>query len=322
MKPVALVADLEFYPTDSVEKLKKSFEVISSNAKSEHELFEELNKSNAQVYFCGLGIFIGANVLDESKSLEYLVSPATGVTHLDLEYIHSRKISLIKLGAMKSQIENVFATAELAWGLIITCSRHLSSAVNSVKEGNFDRSRFLGRELFAKTLGVIGFGRLGRQVAKYRSAFGMNVVVFEIDRARQKDISPFQKADSLEGLLKVSDAISVHIPLNEQNRNLINAEMISRIKNGAIFVNTSRGELVDEQALASALRNGKLYGVGVDVLSGESEDQFDLDHSPLVSASREGLNAVITPHIGGWAEDAVELTRTIMVEEFLGKYEH
>lgn len=321
MKPVALVADLEFYPQDSVSKLKKRFEVIVSSAKNVHELSEELGKSSAEVFFCGLGIYIGDDLLKKATSLKYLVSPATGVNHLDLDSFGARKISVIKLGDSKDQIENIFATAELAWGLVIACARRLNLAVDSVKEGIFDRTLFLGRELSGRTLGVVGFGRLGRQVAKYGSAFGMNVVVYETDSARHEEIRPLQKVDSLEELLNISDVISVHIPFNDENKNYMNASMISKIKHGAIFINTSRGELVDEKALVGALRSGHLSGVGVDVLSEESEDGFSVSNSPLVSAMRDGFNAIVTPHIGGWAHDAVEITRSLVVDEFLKRYE-
>ena len=321
MKPVALVADLEFYPEDSVSKLKTRFDVIASTAKNAHELSEELGKSNAGVFFCGLGIYVGEDLLKNVKSLKSLVSPATGINHLDLNYLNSREILVIKLGDSKDQIQNVFATAELAWGLVIACARRMNLAVDSVKEGNFDRTLFLGRELLARTLGVVGFGRLGRQVAKYGSAFGMNVVVYETDSAQHNEIAPFQKVDSLEELLNISDVVSVHIPFNDKNKNCIDAAMISKIKHGAIFINTSRGELVDEQTLAMAVRSGQLFGVGVDVLSKESEDGFSVSNSPLASAMRDGLNVIVTPHIGGWAHDAVATTRAFVVDEFLRRCE-
>jgi D-3-phosphoglycerate dehydrogenase len=250
-----------------------------------------------------------------------LVSPATGVNHLDLNYLNSQKISVIKLGDVKNQIQNVFATAELAWGLIIACARRMNLAVGSVKEGDFDRTQFLGRELSGRTLGVVGFGRLGQRVAKYGSVFGMNVAVFETDNAKHALIAPFRKIDSLSELLNISDVVSVHIPFNDENQNCINAAMISEIKRGAIFINTSRGELVDEPALSSSLRSGQLFGVGVDVLSNECGDEFDSTNSPLVSAMRDGFNVIVTPHIGGWAHDAVEMTRTSIVDEFLKRYE-
>jgi len=321
LTPVVLVSDFDFYPQDSVAKLKSKFNVISSSAKNADELSDELRDSNAEAFFCGLGIYIGEDLLKKVTSLRYLVSPATGINHLDLSYLNSQKISVIKLGDIKNQIQNVFATAELAWGLIIACARRMNLAVESVKEGDFDRTQFLGRELSGRTLGVVGFGRLGQQVAKYGSVFGMNVVVFETDSAKHAVIAPFRKIDSLVELLNISDVVSVHIPFNDENQNCINAAMISEIKRGAIFINTSRGELVDELALSSSLRSGQLFGVGVDVLSNESDDEFEARNSPLVSAMRDGFNVIVTPHIGGWAHDAVEMTRTFIVDEFLKKYQ-
>lgn len=320
MKPVALVADLKFYPHEAISKLAAKFDLIESTANNPRELSSELSASSVEAYFCGLRIYVGEELLKEAKTIRYLISPATGVNHLDLGYLASRNIEVIKLGDLKSQIQNVYATAELAWGLIGACARRLSSAVDYVKSGNFDRNPFLGLELSGKKLGVVGFGRLGRQVARYGTAFGMNVAVYEADVSKREAINPLQSVDSLRELLETSDVISVHVPLNKENQNFIDEKMISAIKLGSIFVNTSRGELVDEQALAAALRSGKLFGVGVDVLSGESDGNFSSLDSPLVQASRDGFNAIVTPHMGGWAENAVHLTRSLVIDEFLRKY--
>jgi len=148
----------------------------------------------------------------------------------------------------------------------------------------------------------------------------MHVSVYETDVSKREAINPLQSVDSLRELLETSDVISVHVPLNKENHNFIDEKMISAIKLGSIFVNTSRGELVDEQALAAALRSGKLFGVGVDVLSGESDGNFSSLDSPLVQASRDGFNVIVTPHIGGWAENAVHLTRSLVIDEFLRSY--
>lgn len=320
MKPVALVADLKFYPHEAISKLEARFGLIESKANNPRELSSELSASRVEAYFCGLQIYIGERLLNEVKTVRYLISPATGINHLDLGYLASRNIEVIKLGDLKSQIQNVYATAELAWGLIGACARRLSAAVDSVKSGNFDRSPFLGLELSGKTLGVVGFGRLGRQVARYGTAFGMHVAVYETDKSKREAINPLRSVGSLRELLEISDVISVHVPLDKENENFIDEKMISAIKRGSIFVNTSRGELVDEQALAAALRSGQLFGVGVDVLSGESDGNFSSLNSPLVQASRDGFNAIVTPHIGGWAENAVHLTRSLVIDEFLRKY--
>lgn len=322
MKPVVLVADYDFYPSGAIECLSIRFDVLPSSARSAVELRRELSATNAFAYFCGLGIYLGEESLSEAIELRLIVSPATGTNHFDSKFLLAQNIEILKLGDFKDQIQNIFATAELAWGLAIACARRLDLATESVKVGNFDRTPFLGRELSGKTLGVVGFGRLGQQVAKYGSAFGMNVVVFETDKTKHATISPFRKIDSLALLMSISDVISVHIPLTDKNEKCINAEMISKIKPGAIFINTSRGELVDEFALASSLRSGQLFGVGVDVLRNESSGWFSASNSPLVSAMNDGLNVIVTPHIGGWSHDAVAITRSIMVDEFLKRCEN
>lgn len=114
MKPVALVADLKFYPHEAISKLEARFGLIESKANNPRELSSELSASRVEAYFCGLQIYIGERLLNEVKTVRYLISPATGINHLDLGYLASRNIEVIKLGDLKSQIQNVYATAELA----------------------------------------------------------------------------------------------------------------------------------------------------------------------------------------------------------------
>ncbi len=322
MKPIVVVAELEYYPADAISTLACKFEVVSSVAKSAEQLNRELESSNAFAFFCGLGIFLNGDSLARANNLKYIISPATGTNHFDSKFLTARNIHIIKLGDFKVQIQNVFATAELAWGLAIACSRRFGMAVDSVQQGNFDRTLFLGRELYGKTLGIVGYGRLGRQMAKYGNVFGMNVVVFETDKSKYSAIAPYRKVDSLSDLLNISDVISVHIPFTDENENLINAEQISKIKRGAIFINTSRGELVDEYALSDSLRSGQLYGIGADVLRNESREGFLVSNSPLVRAMNDGFNVIVTPHVGGWSHDAVATTRSLMVNEFMKRYEN
>jgi lactate dehydrogenase-like 2-hydroxyacid dehydrogenase len=122
---------------------------------------------------------------------------------------------------------------------------------------------------------------------------------------------------SVDQLLLMADVVSIHVPLSEQTHRLITDTQISKMKNGSVLINTSRGEVLDELAIVEALKAGKLYGVGVDVLVGENADNFSSHESPLVRAIAQNLNVVVSPHIGGWTEQAVATTRTLLVEELL-----
>ena len=211
----------------------------------------------------------------------------------------------------------MFSTAELTWSLLLTVVRRIIPAHGSVVSGSFDRGPFLGIDLAGRTLGVIGYGRLGRRVAEYGKAFGMKVVVCDIDDAKVANLANGIISCSLDQLLSTSDVVSIHVPLNQQTHRLITDSQISKMKNGAVLINTSRGEVLDELAIVAALTTGKLHGVGVDVLVGENANNFSSNDSPLVKAASRNLNVVVSPHIGGWTKQAVATTRTLVVEELL-----
>ena len=224
---------------------------------------------------------------------------------------------VIHLGQLKDQIKEVFATAELTWGLLLAVSRNLVIAHQHVSKGLFDREVFLGRELQGRTLGVIGYGRLGKKVSEFGRAFGMNVKITEIDVEKTSELPQGVESVELDRLLDESDVISIHLPLTNETQKYIDERKISKMKAGAILLNTSRGEILDEIAASHAIESRHLYGVGVDVLSGEVSENFDPLSSPLVLAAKKGFNVVVTPHIGGWAENAVMKTRDLVAEALI-----
>ena len=317
MKPNLLVMDIKYCSDLTIKKLQSHFNLFPSTARTVSVLRNDLIGTQATFLQCGLGIKIGNELLDALENFQCVVSPTTGLDHLDLDYLMARDIKVIHLGQLKDQIKEVFATAELTWGLLLAVSRHLEAAHQHVSKGLFDREVFLGRELQGRTLGVIGYGRLGKKVSEYGQAFGMNVKITEIDARKTFELPQGIERVDLDRLLIESDVISIHLPLTNETQKYIDDKKISKMKAGAILINTSRGEILDEFAASQALESGRLYGVGVDVLSGEVSENFDLLSSPLVSAANNGLNVVITPHIGGWAENAVMKTRDLVAEALI-----
>lgn len=315
MKPSALIVEAEFYPPDLLRRLETRVSIIESSAITQVQLRSELLLHNTEILFCGLGINIDESLLGQVTNIKYIVSPATGTNHLDLDYLKLRNIKLIYLGDLSDEISSVFSTAELSWSLLLTVVRNIIPAHRSVVSGSFDRGPFLGIDLAGRTLGIIGYGRLGRRVAEYGQAFGMRVVVCDTDNLKVLNLANGINACSLDRLLTISDVISIHVPLTEQTHRLITDSEISKMKSGVVLVNTSRGEVIDELAIVEALKSGKLYGVGVDVLVGENAADFSSVKSPLVIAASQNLNVVVSPHIGGWTTQAVATTRSLVVEE-------
>jgi phosphoglycerate dehydrogenase-like enzyme len=170
-------------------------------------------------------------------------------------------------------------TAELTWALILALARHIPAEDRAVREGGWQHT--VGLELAGRTLGVIGLGRLGSQVARIGEAFGMDVIAWS-----QNMDTPLTK----EELLQRSDIVTIHLRLSERTQGLIGAAELALMKPSALLINTSRGPIVDEDALLEALRTGRIAGAGIDV--------YDIEPLPADHPLRSAPNTVLTPHVG------------------------
>ncbi|RLI33305.1 3-phosphoglycerate dehydrogenase [Candidatus Bathyarchaeota archaeon] len=199
------------------------------------------------------------------------------------------------------QVENtpeatVSSVAELTIGLMLAVARSIPEADRTVKAGGWSKEKFMGSLLKGKTLGVIGLGRIGCEVARIARAMGMRVLFYDVlDRSREAREIGCEPLESLEKLLSESDVITVHVPLTAETRRMIGRRELSLMKPGAILINTSRGAVVDEQALLEFLREGRLAGAGLDVFEEEPPRSLELVKLP---------NVVCTPHIGAQTMEA------------------
>jgi D-3-phosphoglycerate dehydrogenase len=246
-----------------------------------------------------------------------VVTPTTGLDHLDLDALAARGTTLISLRGEGALLRTVHATAEHTWGLLLALVRHARPAATAVLDGRWERDSYLGTELHGRTLGVLGHGRLGRMVARYGTAFGMQVLAHDID-PRAFDAAEAVVPVGRDELFERSDVLSVHLPLDDSTRGYLSAERLDRLPRGAWLVNTARGELIDEGALLAALVSGHLAGAALDVVADDSTwaDTVPADQ-PLVAYARTHGNLLITPHIGGYACDSVRSTRQFVVDRFV-----
>ncbi|MDR5693994.1 MAG: hydroxyacid dehydrogenase [Armatimonadota bacterium] len=198
------------------------------------------------------------------------------------------------------------SVAELTIGLIVAVARRIVGAHQAVCTGIWHREQFMGMELAGKVLGIIGFGSIGRAVARIAQAMGMRIVAYDPYVSRWPEgVQPV----SLRGLLERADVVTIHAPLTSETKGLLGRSELAVMKPGAILVNTARGEIVDEEALAEALREGRLGGAGIDVFSREP---IPREH-PLLHAP----NVVLTPHIGAMTEEAQRRMAMTVVEDVL-----
>ena len=235
---------------------------------------------------------VRANHIDEAKgsNLKLIIRGGVGVDNIDVKYAEENGIKVMNTPRASSQ-----SVAELAMGLMFACSRYISIAGHTMREGKWEKKAYgKGIELSGKTLGIVGFGRIGQALGKMAKAIGMDVVafdIFHIPGIEEQLGIPYVEMDEL---LAQSDFISVHAPAVDGGA-LINAERIAKMKDGVVIINTSRGTNVDEAALLAALESGKVYAAGLDVFADEPATNKALYNHPMVST---------TPHIGAATVEA------------------
>jgi D-3-phosphoglycerate dehydrogenase len=233
-------------------------------------------------------------ILEASSSLKLVVRAGVGLDSVDLKAAEEFGIRV------ENTPEAVSSTvAELTVALMLAVARRLPEADRMVKGGGWSKEKFMGLELRGKTLGIVGLGRIGCEVAKICRAMDMRVIFYDvIDRSEYARMYGCEPVASLERLLAESNVISIHVPLTPETYHMIGEREIALMKPGTILINTSRGAIVDEQALLEALKAGRLGGAGLDVYEEEPPKNMELLSLP---------NVVCTPHIGAQTREAQKL---------------
>jgi len=261
------------------------------------------------VLIARFGQRIDRELIDAGSRLRAIVTATTGVDHIDVDYARSKGIEVLSLRGEYKFLETVSATAEHTWALLLALVRRVPAAVISVRDGLWNRDLFRGHELAGKRLGIIGLGRIGRKVAGYAQVFGLHVAAYD-PYARQW-LEGVERCSTLSELLSQSEIVSLHVPLTKDTVKIIGREQLAPLSPGAILINTSRGEVLDEKALVDSLVSGQLAGAAVDVLCHENSDE-GIRHSPLLVYARTHDNLLITPHIGGATDESMAKTEVFM----------
>jgi len=235
--------------------------------------------------------------LDSAPNLKLIIRGGVGLDNVDLAYAKEKGVAVRNTPQASS-----VAVAELAMALMLALPNHIVKGTNSMREGQWIKKELKRTELFKKTLGLIGLGRIGYEVALRAKAFGMDVIAHDVVRAKQ-DAAAY--VDTIEELLSRADYISLHTPLTDETKGMINADTISRMKDGVFIVNTGRGKCVVEEDMAAALESGKVAGYGNDVWYSDPPE-----NSPLAGLP----NVVALPHIGASTKENLLRIGDVIVE--------
>ena len=273
------------------------FDVTHIEDSSSDAFFETLKIADALVVRSATSIASG--MIESARELKVIGRAGVGIDNVDVEAATARGIAVYNAPG-----GNTIAAAEMTMALMLALIRKIPAAERSVRDGLWDRAAFKGNELAGGTLGLIGAGRIGGEVAKRCQAFGMDRIVYDPyltdERATEIDV----RLVDLDDVLGNSDVISIHVPLTDETRGLLGDEAFSRMKNGVFVINASRGGVIDEAALARALAGGEIAGAALDVY----------EHEPLPddSSLRDAPNLILTPHLAGsTAEAQVEVAREV-----------
>ena len=235
---------------------------------------------NADVMLVRSATKVNREMIDSAKSLKLVIRGGVGIDNIDVEYCKEKGIDVRNTPEASS-----IAVAELTFAMMLAIQRNIVKAHNTTKNNEWIKKQLKGKELYGKTLGLVGIGRIGTEVAKRAKAFGMKVIAV---REHEKD-SEYAEIVGLDELLEKSDFISLHLPIVEETIGMINKENIEKMKDDAVIINTARGKLVNENDLAEALKSGKIRYAAVDVYNKEPPEG-----SPLLAVD----NILLTPHLG------------------------
>ena len=272
------------------------FELIQINDSSSKDFLNALISADGLIVRSATKV--NSEMLAQAQSLKVIGRAGVGVDNIDLDAATERGIAVLNAPA-----GNTVSAAELTLALMLSVVRRVPSADASVRRGEWDRGRFKGAELRGRILGLVGAGRVGQEVAQRCRAFGMNVVCNDpyLTDEKAKELG-LDRAD-LETVIESADVLSLHVPLTDDTRGMIDQEVLSRMKQSAFIVNVSRGQVIDEKALAVALNEGRIAGAALDVYQNEP---LEAD-SPL----RTAPGIVLTPHLGASTLEAQELVATL-----------
>jgi D-3-phosphoglycerate dehydrogenase len=285
-KPVIVVTGADLAP-QAVEILK-GFEIVYAGKTPDEEGLVDLCQHTQPVGIIVRYGSISARIMDASARLCVISKHGVGIDTIDTAAAAERGI-LVKAATGA----NADAVAEHTWALILACAKGVAQLNARMHEGFWDKATHKSLELRGRTLGLVGLGAIGRRVAQVGVAIGMRVMAFDPFAA---DVPGGVEVTSLDAVLESAHVLSLHCPLTPENRRMINAATIGRMRDGAILVNTARGGLVDEPALLAAIASGKLRSAGL--------DSFETEPMVGEHAFRDVANAVLTPHIGGVTSDA------------------
>lgn len=304
-KKILVSAPMDFVDIDeSIDKNLLIFDSLSEEKSLENFDYKDLIFSWI-VSPCPT-YYINKEITSFFPNLKSVVTPSTGTNHIDKKSLESIGIKVYSL--RDSELYNsILASSEYSFSLILSLIRKIPEASRFPVEGKWRESEndLRSREINTLKLGIIGLGRIGSNVANYASSMKMDVSYFDPNISCES----YKRINTIEEVFQTSDVLLLSLILNSKTKNLISKEVLENSKKGLLLVNTSRGEVIDENAVADLVKNNTLGGFATDVLQGEIDGSWK--YSPILGLSKEGYNVIVTPHIAGLTYDSENKAQNI-----------
>ncbi len=310
-KPKILITAPAYFDQEAVALFQELGEVTAREV-DYHQLLE--CAADYDVLAIRVDTPVDKNIIDAAKKLKVIATGTTGVNHIDVDHAKKKGIEIISL-----QGANTTATAEHTIALLLNLMRKVSAAHHSLLSGKWQRKEFIGTQLHGKKLGVLGFGRIGQEVAKRAQAFHMQILAYDpyLPEAVFSACGAIRKK-TIEEVLSEADAITLHVLLTEETKGFLNKDKLALMKPNAIVINCSRGEVISELDLISALEQRQIAGAALDVFAAEPL----LPDNPLVQYAKKYSNLILTPHIAGSTKEAIHeagLFVAVKTQEFFAE---
>lgn len=298
MKKVLVAARIS---EEGIAKLREKYEVETAYGLSESELIEKIKDAHGLVVRSKPEV--SKEVIEAGKSLTVIGRAGVGLDNIDLEAAKERGITVVNSPTASSE-----SVAELVFALALAIARKVPKADSSLREKRWIKKELKGIELHGKTVGIIGYGRIGAHVAKIAGGFGMRCIAYDVIKNEELAKKYHVRYTTLEEVLEKGDLITLHVPLIPQTKHMIGEKELKAMKKSAILINAARGGVIDEDALHKALQNESIYGAGLDVFEEEP---------PLSSPLLELENVVCTQHLGANTVEAQRKNGTIIAERIM-----
>lgn len=307
MKPKAVYYDILKYQQKNINLLNENFDTVVLNNPTENT--EKILES-VELLFAPLGFKVDKLYIDQCPNLKVIASNTTGIPHIDKIYADMKNISVCALHDEQTFLETITPTSEHTVGLILSILRRTPAAHYAASTGNWDRRPWGSPMMVSRmTIGIIGMGRLGRQVKNIMGSFGTKVLFYD-PYVEGSETDLFEMASRC-------NILSINAVVNNETMGLVDLKILTALPKNSIVVNTSRGEILDINALIDLLESGHLWGAAIDTIDGEYDLGFNnkFSSSRVATYARENNNLIITPHIGGSTIDAWTETEKRVIDK-------